>query len=124
MVRELRTRPECKTGMRRVSRSHKSYWIASEATSVFGPRTEEAYVGWIRRFVIFHRKRHPRELGDAEVRQFLTDLAEKQNVSASTQNQALNALIFLYRQVLQSPLGKMEAFVRFGRNVRKTFRSS
>ena len=47
-----------------------------------------------------------------EVRQFLTDLAEKQNVSASTQNQALNALVFLYRQVLQSTLGKMEAFVR------------
>ena len=44
----------------------------------YSPRTEEAYVGWIRRFVIFHRKRHPREMGDAEVRQFLTDLAEKQ----------------------------------------------
>src|SRR5438132_7311179 len=87
----------------------------------YSPRTEEAYVGWIRRFVIFHRKRHSREMGDAQVRQFLTDLAEKQNVSASTQNQALNALVFLYRQVLQSPLGKMEAFV--GRNVRKTFRS-
>jgi integron integrase len=62
--------------------------------------------------VIFHHKRHPREIGDAEVRQFLTDLAEKQSVSASTQNQALNALVFLYREVLLSPLGKMEPFVR------------
>src|SRR5438128_1225152 len=78
----------------------------------YSPRTEEAYVGWIRRFVIFHRKRHPRDMGAAEVREFLTDLAEKQNVSASTQNQALNALVFLYRHVLQSPLGKMETFAR------------
>ncbi|PYS33934.1 MAG: hypothetical protein DMG14_30705 [Acidobacteria bacterium] len=78
----------------------------------YSPRTEEAYVGWIRRFVFFHHKRHPTEMGDAEVRQFLSDLAEKQSVSASTQNQALNALVFLYREVLQLPLGKMEPFVR------------
>src|SRR5438067_9206225 len=63
----------------------------------YSPRTEEAYAGWIRRFVIFHHKRHPSEMGDSEVRQFLTDLAEKQSVSASTQNQALNALVFLER---------------------------
>src|SRR2546425_10413589 len=74
----------------------------------YSPRTEEAYVGWIRRFVIFHNKRHPTEMGDAEVRQFLTHLAERRNVSASTQNQALNALVFLYRHVIQSPLGKLE----------------
>jgi hypothetical protein len=78
----------------------------------YSPRTEEAYVGWIRRFVIFHQKRHPAEMGDSEVRQFLTDLAEKQSVSASTQNQALNALVSLYREVLQMPLGKMGLFVR------------
>ena len=64
------------------------------------------------RFVIFHRKRHPAEMVDAEVRQFLTYLAEKLEVSASTQNQALNAVVFLYREVLQMPLGKMEPFVR------------
>src|SRR5216117_3669329 len=52
----------------------------------YSPRTEEAYIGWIRRFVIFHHKRHPRDMGDLEVRRFLTDLAEKQSVSASTQN--------------------------------------
>ena len=77
----------------------------------YSPRTEEAYVCWIRRFVVFHNKRHPAEMGDAEVTQFLTHLAEKRNVSASTQNQALNALVFLYRHVLQSPLGKLEPFV-------------
>jgi site-specific recombinase XerD len=78
----------------------------------YSPRTEEAYAGWIRRFVIFHHKRHPAEMGDVEVGQFLTDLAEKQGVSASTQNQALNALVFLYREVLQMPLGKLAPFVR------------
>ena len=78
----------------------------------YSPRTEEAYAGWIRRFVIFHHKRHPTEMGDAEVRQFLTHLAEKLEVIASTQNQALNSLVFLYREVLQLPLGKMEPFVR------------
>src|SRR5438876_8070414 len=60
----------------------------------YSPRTEEAYVGWIRPFVIFHRKRHPTELGDAEVGQFLTHLTEKLEVSAATQNQALNSLVF------------------------------
>src|SRR5438876_9249477 len=72
----------------------------------YSPRTEVAYVGWIRRFVIFHHKRHPREMGDAEVGQFLTYLAEKLSVSAATQNQALNALVFLYREVLQLPVGE------------------
>ena len=62
--------------------------------------------------MIFLNKRHPAEMGDAEVGQFLTDLAEKQGVSASTQNQALNALVFLYREVLQMPVGKLEPFVR------------
>src|SRR5437867_3246657 len=84
----------------------------------YSPRTEEAYVGWIRRLVIFHHKQHPAEMGNSEVRQFLTDLAEKQSVSASTQNQALNALVFLYREVLQLPLGKWSP--SFGRSVRRT----
>jgi len=67
-------------------------------------RTEEAYVGWIKRFVLFHDKRHPRELGLPEVDAFLTDLAVHQGVAASTQNQALSALLFLYSEVLQQPL--------------------
>jgi hypothetical protein len=58
-------------------------------------RTEQAYVHWIRRFILFHRKRHPREMGPSEVEAFLSHLAVKDNVAASTQNQALNALVFL-----------------------------
>jgi site-specific recombinase XerD len=64
-------------------------------------RTEQAYVQWIRRFIVFHGKRHPREMGAEELTQFLSDLAIRGNVAASTQNQALNAILFLYRDVLQ-----------------------
>src|SRR5687767_13850051 len=61
--------------------------------------TEDAYVGWIKRFIFFHQKRHPREMAAAEVQVFLSDLAVNGKVSASTQNQALNALVFLYSEV-------------------------
>jgi integron integrase len=64
-------------------------------------RTEEAYRNWIKRYILFHGKRHPRELDADAVRAFLTHLAVNEHVSASTQNQAFNALLFLYRQVLQ-----------------------
>ena len=64
-------------------------------------RTEEAYRNWIKRFILFHGKRHPRELDAEAVRAFLTHLAVNEHVAASTQNQAFNALLFLYRQVLQ-----------------------
>ncbi len=63
-------------------------------------RTEEAYVGWVRRFILAHGKRHPREMGAPEVEAFLTGLATYGRVAASTQNQALAALLFLYREVL------------------------
>jgi len=69
------------------------------------PRTEDAYVGWIKQFILFHGKRHPRELGTTEVERFLTYLATQRRVSASTQNQALCALLFLYKQVLGTELG-------------------
>lgn len=71
-------------------------------------RTEEAYVGWVRRFILANGKRHPRELGAREVEAFLTHLAMRVHVSASTQNQALSALLFLYREVLQVELPWME----------------
>jgi integron integrase len=64
-------------------------------------RTEEAYVGWIKRFIFFHQKRHPAELGKDEIEAFLTHLSTVGNVAASTQNQALSALVFLYREVLR-----------------------
>jgi integron integrase len=67
-------------------------------------RTEQAYVQWIRRFILFHGKQHPRHMGGPEVTAFLSDLAIKRNVSASTQNQALNAILFLYRDVLKISL--------------------
>ncbi|MBF2049054.1 MAG: phage integrase N-terminal SAM-like domain-containing protein [Elainella sp. C42_A2020_010] len=63
-------------------------------------RTEETYVQWIRRYILFHNKRHPKEMGNAEIEAFLTHLAVEGQVSASTQNQALSALLFLYRAVL------------------------
>ena len=67
-------------------------------------RTERAYVDWIRRFILFHLKRHPAEMGAAEVEAFLTHLAIQRKVAASTQNQALSALLFLYKEVLQVEL--------------------
>lgn len=71
----------------------------------YSRRTEDSYASWIRRYVVFHGTRHPLEMGSAEVAMFLSHLAERANVSASTQNQALCALLFLYRQVLDRPLG-------------------
>jgi integron integrase len=75
----------------------------------YSPRTEACYLHWVRQFILFHGKRHPRELGAPEVEQFLTHLAVQGRVSASTQNQALNALVFLYQQVLEIDLGRFEA---------------
>src|SRR5262245_47551511 len=66
----------------------------------YSRRTEKAYVHWIRRFIFFHGKRHPSEMGAPEVTRFLTSLAVDARVAASTQNQALSALLFLYRDVL------------------------
>ena len=67
-------------------------------------RTEEAYVHWIRDYVSFHDKRHPREMGAAEVEAFLSHLANARNVSASTHQQALSALLFLYKRVMDIDL--------------------
>jgi len=77
-----------------------------------GRRTEKAYRGWVRRFILHHGKRHPAELGAREVTDFLSHLAVDRHVSASTQNQALCALLFLYRQVLGLELPWLEDVVR------------
>ena len=77
----------------------------------YSPRTEVAYVAWTRRFVVFHGRRHPAALGDAHIAQFLTHLAEKGS-SASTQNQALNALMFLYDAVLHRALPRLPEIPR------------
>jgi len=67
-------------------------------------RTEQAYVQWIRRFILFHHKRHPQEMGEQEIREFISDLAVNGKISASTQTVALSALLFLYREVLKKEL--------------------
>ncbi len=73
------------------------------------PRTEKAYVNWIRQYIHFHDKRHPADLAEPEVTAFLTHLAVERKVSPSTQNQALSALLFLYRHVLDKELGDLDA---------------
>ena len=78
----------------------------------YSRRTEIAYVGWIRRFILFHGKRHPREMGAGDVTRFLSALATDRNVSASTQNQALAALLFLYGEVLEIRLPWLNEIVR------------
>jgi len=70
----------------------------------YSKKTEESYIYWIRKFLRFHRLRHPREMGSKEMEAFLTHLAIEEHVAASTQNQALSALLFLYRDVLQIDL--------------------
>jgi hypothetical protein len=73
-------------------------------------RTEQAYLQWIRRYILFHGKRHPSELGSEHLGAFLSHLAVRGNVAASTQNQALNAILFLYRHVLKQNLPGSKAF--------------
>ncbi len=78
----------------------------------YSKRTEDSYVVWIRRFIFFHNVRHPAEMAEKEVNQFLTHLAIREKVSASTQNQALSALLFLYRYVVDRQLGQLGEVIR------------
>jgi integrase len=75
-------------------------------------RTEQAYIDWIKRFIIYHAKRHPVEMAEEEVARFLTHLARGRNVAPSTQNQALSALLFLYKEVLKQEIGWLEKVER------------
>jgi integrase len=84
----------------------------------YSARTEEAYSMWIKRYIFYHNKRHPAEMGGDEVNAFLTYLATELNVSASTQNQALGALLFLYRYVLADPLPWLNDLIRVERPAR------
>jgi len=84
----------------------------------YSRRTEEAYALWVRRFILFHGKRHPRELGAGEVTAFVTSLAVDRQVSAATQNQALSAILFLYKQVLEVDLPWLEQVVRAKQSAR------
>jgi integron integrase len=81
-------------------------------------RTEEAYTGWVKRFIFFHNKQHPDQMGAEEILAFLTHLSRERGVAASTQNQALNALVFLYEQVLGKSLGQIKEWERAHRGKR------
>ena len=85
----------------------------------YSRRTEEAYVHWIKRLIYFHGKRHPEAMGEAEVTAFLNHLAVDRHVAAATQNQALSAILFLYRQVLGRELPWLDGYS--GRRVRPAF---
>ena len=78
----------------------------------YSPRTADSYVYWVKAYVLFHGKQHPKDLGEKDLERFLNYLAAERRVSASTQSQALNALVFLYRHVLQVELGWMDNLVR------------
>ena len=84
----------------------------------YSRRTEEVYVMWSKRFIFFHGVRHPAEMGEPEINSFLTHLALKERVSASTQNQALSALLFLYRHVLGREVGDLGEVIRARRPTR------
>jgi len=75
-------------------------------------RTEQSYIEWIKRYIRFHNKQHPKDMGEEEVAAFLTHLSVARNVAPATQGQALNALVFLYRKVLDAPLGEIRGIVR------------
>ena len=77
-------------------------------TRHYSLRTEAAYVHWIKRFILYHHKRHPMEMGEQEINEFLSHLAVQEHVASSTQNQALCAIIFLYKHVLKKEIGDVE----------------
>ncbi len=78
----------------------------------YSRRTEKTYLFWVRHFILFHGKRHPADMGGREVGEFLSHLAVNEDVSASTQNQALNAIVYMYRHVLERPLSEIGGVVR------------
>jgi len=84
----------------------------------YSKSTEQTYIHWIKRYIFFHKVRHPAEMSEAEVNEFLSHLAIKENVSASTQNQALSALLFLYRYVLDRRLGELGKVIRARKSTR------
>jgi hypothetical protein len=84
----------------------------------YSARTEKAYVYWIKRYIFFHNKRHPAEMAEAEIGEFLSSLATERHLSASTQDQILNALLFLHHEVLNKRIGLVEGVVRAKRPLR------
>ena len=95
------------TGIRLLDRVRHAVRVRQYSVS-----TEKVYIGWIRRYIFFHGKRHPAEMGKMEVEAFLSHLAINRSVSPSTQNQAIQAILFLYRNVLQVELPWMDDVIR------------
>jgi site-specific recombinase XerD len=87
-------------------------------TRHYSPRTEDTYVDWIKRFILFHNKRHPEKLGARDISAFLTHLAVEKHVSASTRNQALASILFLYKVVLERELEWLDDVARAKRSQR------
>lgn len=81
----------------------------------YSRRTEQAYVAWVRKSIVFRENRHPRELAEGDLNRFLTHFAVNEHVAASTQNQALSAVLFLYQHVLKKPLNRIDGVVRANR---------
>ena len=81
----------------------------------YSRKTEQAYTGWIKRFILFHNKKHPSEMGAEEIKAYLNNLANKHNVSASTQNQALQGILYLYKNILNKDVGWIEDIKRTSR---------
>ena len=107
-------------GLASFSQAYLAAGCASDsAATPLQYRTEQSYLHWIQRFVRFHNRRHPREMGAVEVTAFLNHLATERRVAAATQNQALSALLFLYRVVLESPLPWLDGIDRAKRSVRR-----
>src|SRR5512142_2924413 len=77
-------------------------------TKHYSYRTEETYIDWMRRYILYHHKRHPSEMGSDEIQAFITHLATHRDTAASTQNQALSAILFLYREVLHKDIGQVQ----------------
>jgi integron integrase len=84
-------------------------------TRHYSRRTEQAYAGWIKRFILFHNRRHPKEMGAEEIKAFINNLATNHHVSSSTQNQALKAILFLYKNILNKDVGWIEEVKRTSR---------
>jgi integron integrase len=84
----------------------------------YSRRTEQTYCHWVKRYIFFHNVRHPAEMAEPEINQFLTNLAVKEHVSASTQNQALSSLLFLYRYVLEREIGDLGEVIRARKSIR------
>jgi len=84
----------------------------------YSPRTEEIYASWVFRFIVFHKMRHPKDMGELEINKYVSYLASERRVSASTQNQALAALLFLYRHVLDREIGELVNLIRAKKSVR------